>query len=136
MSLMWPYTFSKRKCSHIHYWEHQTMTLWVHYYLLRWDWNLIFRSVCAEYEMRKWHEPTWSGSKYLKFKTYQPQWGIPICRTSNSKQIEMFIGRKANERESMPGYASSIQWVSSWSSGFNIAELDQCLPTTQSKSEY
>lgn len=34
-------------------------------YLLRWDWNLMFRSVCAEYEIRKWEEPTCSGSKYL-----------------------------------------------------------------------
>lgn len=36
------------------------------YYLLLCDWNLMFRSVCAEYEIRKWHEPTCSGSKYLK----------------------------------------------------------------------
>lgn len=28
----------------------------------------MFRSVCAEYEIRKWHEPTCSGSKYLKVK--------------------------------------------------------------------
>lgn len=28
----------------------------------------MFKSVCAEYEIRKWHEPTCSGSKYLIVK--------------------------------------------------------------------
>lgn len=28
----------------------------------------MFKSVCAEYEIRKWHEPTCSGSKYLNVK--------------------------------------------------------------------
>lgn len=45
--------------------------IWVmhpHFYLLRLDWNLIFRSLCAEYEIRKLQEPTFSGSKYLEIK--------------------------------------------------------------------
>lgn len=51
------------------------------YYLLRLDWNLILRSGCTEYAMRKLQSPTWFGSKYLdiqkykqisKFKIFQP----------------------------------------------------------------
>lgn len=40
----------------------------LHFYLLRLDWNLILRSRCAEYEIRRLQEPTCSGSKYLEIK--------------------------------------------------------------------
>jgi len=38
------------------------------FYLLRLDWNLILRSRCAEYEIRKLQVPTCAGSKYLEMK--------------------------------------------------------------------
>jgi len=38
------------------------------FYLLRLDWNLMLRSRCAEYEIRKLQVPTCSGSKYLEMK--------------------------------------------------------------------
>ncbi|MCH85101.1 hypothetical protein A2U01_0005943 [Trifolium medium] len=72
-----------------------------HFYLLRLDWNLILRSRCAEYEIRKLQEPTFSGSKYLEIKE--------ITTINDEGQDE----RRKCKKQSLPWYASSIECIPS-----------------------
>lgn len=58
-------------------------------YLLRCDWNLILKSVWAEYEIRKWQDVICSGSKYL-----EPSSSI----SNNSNKIKTYFHTKYNAK--------------------------------------
>lgn len=102
-------------------------------YLLLWDWNLILRSVCAEYEMRKWHEPTCSGSKYLNFLKHNnrnsnhqcllvwvnpkysctemwERWNMDVYRSKDKAYLGILLPSKATLAED--AVSASVNWIS------------------------